>query len=94
MRLSWLENIPPERVGLYGEYDHSGLAKRVKALLYQHFEQALADRLQVSQRGTVVILVGAIGNAQQADQLTQLALSQEGAEFVEIHDVSRRSSAA
>ncbi|NJN49798.1 MAG: hypothetical protein HC805_08585, partial [Alkalinema sp. RL_2_19] len=52
-----LAQIPPERVGLNGEYDHSGLAKRVQLALQQRFGAAIAH-LEIAQRGRVVILTG------------------------------------
>jgi hypothetical protein len=37
---SLFSTIPPERVGLSGEYDYSGLAKRVAAAFRQQIEAA------------------------------------------------------
>lgn len=48
-------SIPPERIGLNGEYDHSGLAKRVDRSFRQQFLPEELAKLTVSQRGRVVI---------------------------------------
>jgi hypothetical protein len=86
--------IPPERVGLQGEYDHSGLAKRVHLMLHQELGEPIADRFHVSQRGQVVILVGDIASAAFAQQLADLVLNTPGAAFVEIHDLKAEQSEA
>jgi hypothetical protein len=81
--LSIFDRIPPERVGLNGEYDHSGLAKRVAIAFRGHFGPEAVAGLEISQRGRVVILQGPIPNPQQLNAMVGLALGIEGAEFVE-----------
>jgi hypothetical protein len=88
MRSSLLESLPPERIGLSGEYDHYGLAKRVKLALQQDVGKELVDRLQITQRGRVVIIVGTIASPQITAQVEEIALSTEGAAFVEIYHSS------
>lgn len=80
---SIFDRIPPERVGLNGEYDHSGLAKRVAIAFRGHFDSDVIADLEISQRGCVVILQGRIPNPQQLNALVDVALGIEGAEFVE-----------
>jgi hypothetical protein len=80
-----LANIPPERIGLQGEYDHSGLAKRVQQTLKQHIGEPISS-IRVSQRGQVVIIVGLIETSHLMRQLAEIALSVHGAAFVEIHN--------
>jgi hypothetical protein len=80
--------IPPERVGLHGEYDHHGLAKRVALAFSEQFEpNELAD-LRITQRGTVVVLVGNCANEWLMTRLVNAAFSVEGAADVEINGVS------
>jgi hypothetical protein len=81
--LSIFDRIPPERVGLNGEYDHSGLAKRVAIAFRGHFDLDVIADLEISQRGCVVIVQGYIPNPQQLNALVDVALGIEGAEFVE-----------
>jgi len=50
------QSIPPERVGLNGEYDQSGLAKRVALAFDQDDQLDDVDTLWVAQTsGTVVV---------------------------------------
>lgn len=81
-------SIPPERVGLYGEYDHKGLAKRVSLALSQNFEPDEIRKLRVSQRGAVVLLIGEIPNQRMLVKLVNVAMGVEGAAEVEINGVS------
>jgi hypothetical protein len=81
-----LSAIPPERVGLDGEYDHSGLAKRVDRDLRQALGDTTVDQLEIAQRGKVVIFCGQSLDARLVRQITRLTLEIEGADFVEIVD--------
>lgn len=82
---SGLPAIPPERVGLNGEYDHYGLAKRVKAHLDQHFEADVASRLVIRQRGSAILLSGKVATWQMAERLAYFILDVQGATQVELH---------
>lgn len=90
MSYSLFQTIPPERVGLHGEYDHSGLAKRVMLTFREHFPLAELSDLRVSQRGCVVILVGRVSSCQVLSQLVNLALEVEGATNVETYGLRVR----
>ncbi|NET30824.1 MAG: BON domain-containing protein [Cyanothece sp. SIO1E1] len=79
--------IPPERVGLNGEYDHSGLAKRVKLAFNRAFGSTQIANLKVAQRGRVVILKGKVKNCQVLDRLTQVAMQVKGAADIETQSV-------
>ena len=74
--------IPPERVGSDGQYDHAGLANRVRLAL--KLEWAFkAEALRVSQRGQVVILTGQVESLELLQEMVDRALQVEGAAFVE-----------
>jgi len=77
--------IPPERVGLDGEYDHHGLVKRV----CQAFAQCLGDQalggIVVTQRGAIVELRGRFEQPAILCDLIILALQTEGAVGVEVN---------
>ncbi len=78
---------PPERIGLLGEYDHNGLAKRVTYC----FEQSVSEdisQLKVRQRGCVVILTGQVSSPRLLNHLVDLVITVEGAALVEIYRVS------
>jgi hypothetical protein len=84
--MSFLYTIPPERIGLDGEYDHAGLSKRVQVAVHQQLGEAIVAGLKISQRGCVVICTGKSLTHQLARQLRELILQVEGCAFVEIYD--------
>jgi osmotically-inducible protein OsmY len=90
---SLFRSIPPERVGLSGEYDHSGLAKRVMLAFQAQLDVAETARIQVIQRGRVVILFGMVTGQPLLEQLVTIALSVSGTDAVEIYGVEVCSSA-
>jgi stress-induced morphogen len=90
MTYSLLNTIPPERVGLNGEYDHSGLAKRVLQAFQAQFSSEDLEGLRVTQRGKVVILMGSLRSTELLDELTAIALGVEGAIDVETRSIRFR----
>lgn len=80
---AWFQAIPPERVGLNGEYDHYGLQKRVEALYRKHFSFTDLPGLKISQRGRVVVLQGAVDNQALLQRLIDLAMEVDGCIRVE-----------
>ncbi|MBD2259083.1 hypothetical protein H6G13_16055 [Pseudanabaena sp. FACHB-2040] len=82
-----LQTIPPERVGVRGEYDHYGLAKRVWLHYCEAFGSEIIASLSVKQRGSVVILHGQIRSQFLLEQLIQLAMQVEGTTNVEVRGV-------
>ncbi|OUC15011.1 MAG: hypothetical protein B0A82_09100 [Alkalinema sp. CACIAM 70d] len=81
-----LTAIPPERIGIDGQYDHNGLAKRVFLRLQELFGVELVQNLRIAQRGRVVILMGTLPDSvavQSFQSLVEAILSVEGALFVE-----------
>ena len=84
---SLFHSIPPERVGLQGEYDHHGLAKRVGLKIRQSCAAEQLGHLRISQRGSVVVLMGKIANQRLLIKLVNLALSTTGAADVEVNGV-------
>jgi hypothetical protein len=87
VRHSWFRTIPPERIGLDGEYDHSGLAKRVFRAYQRRFSGIELEGLRVTQRGKVVLLMGKVPNPQLLDQLVDVALEVEGTSDVETQGI-------
>lgn len=84
----FFKSIPPERIGLNGEYDHCGLAKRVDQAFRKKFQASSLERLRVTQRGRVVVLTGQVPSQQMLDQLIATALSILGANHVETYGVT------
>lgn len=79
--------IPAERVGLSGEYDQSGLAKRVALAFDQDPELANVDRLWVAQTGGTVVLKGEVPNQQILTKMVSVARSVNGATSVDTQQV-------
>ncbi len=80
---SFFKSIPPERIGLNGEYDHSGLAKRVDQMFRKQFNSQQLNKLCIAQRGGVVILTGRVPNRLLLTQMIETAISVMGATYVE-----------
>jgi osmotically-inducible protein OsmY len=80
--------IPPERVGLNGEYDQSGLAKRVALAFDQDSEVSDIDTVYVAQTGGTVVLKGKVPNQQILSKLVSIAQNVNGATAVETNQVS------
>ncbi|KPQ34024.1 MAG: hypothetical protein HLUCCA11_16505 [Phormidesmis priestleyi Ana] len=85
--LKRFRNSPPERIGVGGEYDYNGLAKRVARCFQQHFGDEVAQ-LKVRQRGCVVILTGVVSSRRLLNRLVSLANTVEGAALVELYRVT------
>jgi hypothetical protein len=83
MTSSLLSQIPPERVGLTGEYDHSGLAKRVLQAFQAEFSPDDLENVRVTQRGKVVVLLGNVADDHMLTRLVWIALRVEGTIGVE-----------
>ena len=77
--------IPPERIGINGEYDHDGLSKRVRLLLSEQLANSV-EALWISQRGRVVV-IGPWVTEEIAQRIVTLCLQVEGATSVEVNGV-------
>ncbi len=81
-------DIPPERVGLNGEYDQSGLAKRV-ALAYDGDDQLKGiETLYVAQSGGIVVLKGQVPNQDILHRMVSVAKGVHGTSNVDTHEVT------
>jgi len=79
--------IPPERVGLNGEYDQSGLAKRVaKAFDDEGFDDD--QTVWIAQRGTIVVLKGKARSHDILERMITVARGIKGATAVETDQVT------
>lgn len=86
--LPLFRTIPPERLGLQGEYDHQGLAKRVTLAFRQNLPPNEISDLQITQRGAVVVLRGPILSQRLLIKLVTLAMATTGTADVEVNGVS------
>ncbi|AFZ15025.1 hypothetical protein Cri9333_4236 [Crinalium epipsammum PCC 9333] len=79
--------VSPERVGLNGEYDQSGLAKRVALAFDQDQNLGDIDTLWVAQTGSTVVLKGKAPDQQILNQMVSIAQSVDGATDVDTNQV-------
>lgn len=82
------ETIPPERLGLNGEYDQSGLAKRVALAFDQDDTLDDLETLWVAQLGTVVVLKGKVPSQDFLDTAISIAKGVNGATDVTTDEVT------
>lgn len=82
------ESIAPERVGLNGEYDQSGLAKRVALAFDEDSSLADEERLWVAQTGGTVVLKGEVSDQATLNQMVSIAQGVSGATSVDTSQVS------
>jgi osmotically-inducible protein OsmY len=80
--------VAPERVGLNGEYDQSGLAKRVALAFDEDAAIADIDTLWVAQTGGAVVLKGTAPSQDVLDQMVALASGVSGATEVNTDGVT------
>ena len=82
------ETSPPERVGLNGEYDQSGLAKRVAQAFDRDPNVGDIETLWVAQTGSTVVLKGKAPNEQELQTMVAIARSIDGATNVDTSQVT------
>ena len=82
------EAIAPERVGLNGEYDQSGLAKRVALAFDQDAQVKDVDSVYVAQTGGTVVLKGKVPDQAILDKLEAIARGVDGATAVDSSQVT------
>lgn len=80
--------IPPERVGLNGEYDQSGLAKRVALAFDEDSSLDDIDTLYVAQTGSTVVLKGKVPSQDILNKMSSVARGVNGATSVDTSQVS------
>ncbi|MDF5706254.1 MAG: phospholipid-binding protein [Nostoc sp. S4] len=72
------QSVPPERLGLNGEYDQSGLAKRVALAFDQDAQLDDVNTLWVAQTGSTVVLKGKVPSQQILDRMVSVARTVNG----------------
>ena len=80
--------VAPERMGLSGEYDQSGLAKRVALAFDEEASVTDVDTLWVAQTGGSVVLKGSVPSQDVLDKMFELASGVSGATDVNIDQVT------
>jgi osmotically-inducible protein OsmY len=82
------ESIPPERMGLSGEYDQSGLAKRVALAFDEDPQLDDIDTLYVAQTSSVVVLKGRVPSQEMLNTMISVARGVNGATDVNTDQVT------
>lgn len=82
------EDIPIERVGLDGEYDQSGLAKRVALAFDEDPDLDDEDKLWVAQTGSTVVLKGTVSSQATLKKMVSVARDVKGTSSVDTDQVS------
>ena len=82
------ESIPPERMGLSGEYDQSGLAKRVALAFDDDSNLDDIDTLYVAQTGGTVVLKGTVPSQDILNKMVSVAQEVNGATGVDTDQVT------
>lgn len=80
--------IPPERMGIDGKYDESGLAKRVALAFDEHPQLADLESVWVAQTGNTVVLKGKVEDEETLASLVTTARGIYGTEDVDIQEMS------
>lgn len=81
-------SLPPERIGIAGEYDESGLAKRVTLAFDEDPELKDIDCLWVSQKGATVVLKGKVPSPGFLEKAVNIAEFQAGTLTVDTSQVT------
>lgn len=79
--------VPPERLGLDGQYDESGLAKRVALALDDDPDMGDVDTVYIAQRGSTVVLKGKVPDKELLNRIATVARKVHGATGVETDQV-------
>ena len=80
--------IAAERLGVNGEYDQSGLAKRVSIAFDEDASVTEVDTLWVAQSGSSVVLKGSVPSQEILDRMVELASGVSGTTDVAIDQVT------
>ena len=80
-------SIPAERKGLHGEYDESGLAKRVALALDEDPDLDDIETVYIAQTGGRVVVKGRVPSQDLLNQIVNVAKRVEGATGVDTNQV-------
>ena len=83
-------SIPPERIGLDGEYDASGLAKRVAQALAEDSIFNAVSTIYVAQNDSKIIFKGTVSDQAMLDRLLTLTETVPGVGNVDVSQVKIR----
>ncbi len=81
-------DIPPHKVGLDGNFDESGLAKRVVLAFDEDPDVADEDSLWVAQTSSTVVLKGKVSDQNTLTKVVSIARGVNGATDVDTSQVT------
>jgi hypothetical protein len=79
---------PPEHMGLEGEYDENGLAKRVAAAFDRDPEVEDMETLHIAQTGSTIVLNGSVPNQAILEHIKTVAAKVDGTKAVDTSQVT------
>ncbi|MEG4108669.1 BON domain-containing protein [Microcoleus sp. S13_C5] len=82
------QSIAPAKVGPDGNFDESGLAKRVALAFDSDSEVADIETVYVAQLSSTVVLKGQVPSQEILDKLVAIASAEEGATNVQTDQVT------
>jgi hypothetical protein len=82
---------PPEFMGLEGEYDSCGLAKRVAIALDQEPDIEDLSTLSIVQAGSTIRFTGAVPDQDTLDRIVELTAKVDGTKSVDTSQVALRN---
>jgi hypothetical protein len=84
--------IPPEYMGMEGEYDPLGLAKRVAHELDRRNDLQHIHTLQLAQQGSAIVFFGEIEDRDTLEAIIETASRVDGTRAVDVEDVTIRQT--
>jgi hypothetical protein len=85
--------VPPEYMGLEGQYDPCGLVHRLAQALDQDTQLSKVDTMTLAQQGGVIAITGWVKNRQLLDQIVEIAEHLDGTRSVDVRQVTVKSGA-
>lgn len=79
---------PPECMGLEGEYDETGLAKRVARDFDRDPYLQKIETVEIVQEGSTVVLQGFVEDESLLEQMTEVASRVDGAKAIDSSQVT------
>ncbi|GAB4536778.1 MAG: hypothetical protein Tsb0014_24880 [Pleurocapsa sp.] len=83
-------SIPIEKIGVNGEYDPSGLAKKVVAALEQDSLLGEKPTVYVAQQGNIIVLKGRVSDRPTLDKIVSTARNVKGVFDIDTSQVTVR----
>lgn len=73
---------PPEHMGLEGEYDPSGLSKRVASAFDKDLQLKGIETVHIAQKGGTIVLKGSVPSEAALNRLKEVAAKVDGTKAV------------